>query len=175
MNKEKDSVNNLIKDALLELMLTKSYMDITVTDVVNKANVARVSFYRNFNSISDVLDYFIDDINKGFIDDILPVLLTNDERKWREFLFLYLYKLVSTHKKISSMNLANISIIISKFDNKIQVLEKKMLDYKTINEKYKIAGKFGLINSIAKKWLNNGQKETPEELINCIMSIISKF
>lgn len=175
MNKEKDSVKNLIKDAFLELMLTKSYMDITVTDVVNKANVARVSFYRNFNSISDVLDYFIDNINKGFIDDILPVLLTNDERKWREFLFLYLYKLVSTHKKISSMNLANISIIISKFDNKIQVLEKKMLDYKTINEKYTIAGKFGLINSIAKKWLNNEQKETPEELIDCIMSIISKF
>ena len=41
-------------------MTQKSYMDITVTDIVQEANVARVSFYRNFASISEVLDSIAD-------------------------------------------------------------------------------------------------------------------
>ena len=54
--KENHSVKSEIEQALLRLMTQKSYLDITVTDIVQEAKVARVSFYRNFASISEVLD-----------------------------------------------------------------------------------------------------------------------
>lgn len=44
-----------IYDALKELMNEKSYETITVIDIVNKANIGRTTFYRNFKSIDDVL------------------------------------------------------------------------------------------------------------------------
>ena len=47
--KENHSVKSEIEQALLRLMTQKSYLDITVTDIVQEAKVARVSFYRNFD------------------------------------------------------------------------------------------------------------------------------
>lgn len=41
--------------ALKELINKKKYSDITVVDIVNKANIGRTTFYRNFKSIDDVL------------------------------------------------------------------------------------------------------------------------
>ena len=58
--KENHSVKSEIEQAFLRLMTQKSYLDITVTDIVQEAKVARVSFYRNFASISEVLDSIAD-------------------------------------------------------------------------------------------------------------------
>lgn len=44
-----------IYDALNILLKEKSYNEITVTDIVNKANLGRTTFYRNFKTIDDVL------------------------------------------------------------------------------------------------------------------------
>ena len=55
--KENHSVKSEIEQALLRLMTQKSYLDITVTDIVQEAKVARVSFYRNFASISEAGQY----------------------------------------------------------------------------------------------------------------------
>ena len=40
----------------------------------------------------------------------------------------------------------------------------------TLKEKYTAFGKLGLINNIAKKWMDSGMKETPEEMIDYLMS-----
>ena len=67
--REKSSVKKRMADAFVDMLSQKSYADITVTDIVNTAQVARVSFYRNFNSISDVVDYITDKFAKyrGFV------------------------------------------------------------------------------------------------------------
>ena len=66
---ESYSVKHEITDAVMQLMAEKNYMDITVTDIVNKAGVARASFYRNFNSINDVIDTIVDEISDELIED----------------------------------------------------------------------------------------------------------
>ena len=45
----------------------------------------------------------------------------------------------------------------------------------TMQGKYAACGKMGLINSIARKWMDDGMKETPEEMIDYIMSFIISF
>lgn len=45
----------------------------------------------------------------------------------------------------------------------------------TIKDKYSAVGKMGLINSITRKWLESGAKESPEEMIDYIMSLITLF
>ena len=72
--KENHSAKSEIEQAFLRLMTQKSYMDITVTDIVQEANVARVSFYRNFASISEVLDSIADATAEKLNIEFLPLL-----------------------------------------------------------------------------------------------------
>ena len=44
-----------IYEALKELMLEIDYSKIKITDIVNKANLGRTAFYRNFDTIDDIL------------------------------------------------------------------------------------------------------------------------
>lgn len=82
--KENHSAKSEIEQAFLRLMTQKSYMDITVTDIVQEANVARVSFYRNFASISEVLDsisrrWIMDEMKETpeeIIDYVMPIIKT---------------------------------------------------------------------------------------------------
>ncbi len=173
-SKEAHSVKREIIKAFMELMTQKSYMDITVTDIINKAQVARASFYRNFNSISDVIDTLIDEMSNEFVDDIFPTLISTDERKWREFLFEYFYRFARNQKKTAFANPQNISVMFSRMDAKMRQREKEFPS-ETLHDKYTAFGKLGLINNIAKKWMDSGMNETPEEMIDYIMSFITAF
>jgi hypothetical protein len=161
-------------DAFVDMLSQKSYVDITVTDIVNTAQVARVSFYRNFNSISDVVDYITDELANEFIDKILPVLNSNDENKWREFLFDFINNALNNRGKIEAINLQNTTVLFSHLNTKMQMYVN-VNSNKTISDKYTSYAKACLINNVVKKWIDDGMVETPEEIINYQMSFITLF
>ena len=172
--REKSSVKKRMADAFVDMLSQKSYADITVTDIVNTAQVARVSFYRNFNSISDVVDYITDELANEFIDKILPVLNSNDENKWREFLFDFINKALNNRGKIEAINLQNTAVLFSHLNTKMQMYVN-VNSNKTISDKYTSYVKACLINNVVKKWIDDGMVETPEEIINYLMSFITLF
>jgi len=165
------SVKQEIINAVLLLMHDKSYMDITVTDIINTAQVARASFYRNFNSINDVIDTIADELSEEFIEDVYPVLTSTDERTWREFLFNHFYRFTRKQRRMDAFHPQNISVLFARMDRKME-LRSSEFSSETMREKYMAIGKMGLINNITKKWMDNGMKETPEEMIDFIMSFI---
>ena len=172
--REKSSVKKRMADAFVDMLSQKSYADITVTDIVNTAQVARVSFYRNFNSISDVVDYITDELANEFIDKILPVLNSNDENKWREFLFDFINNALNNRGKIKAINLQNTAVLFSHLNTKMQMYVN-VNSNKTISDKYTSYVKACLINNVVKKWIDDGMVETPEEIINYLMSFITLF
>ena len=172
--REKSSVKKRMADAFVDMLSQKSYANITVTDIVNTAQVARVSFYRNFNSISDVVDYITDELANEFIDKILPVLNSNDENKWREFLFDFINNALNNRGKIEAINLQNTAVLFSHLNTKMQMYVN-VNSNKTISDKYTSYVKACLINNVVKKWIDDGMVETPEEIINYLMSFITLF
>lgn len=52
----------LICDGLTELLKTKSYAEISITDVCDSKGIARTTFYRLFDTLDDVLLYQFDSI-----------------------------------------------------------------------------------------------------------------
>ena len=172
--REKSSVKKRMADAFVDMLSQKSYVDITVMDIVNTAQVARVSFYRNFNSISDVVDYITDELANEFIDKILPVLNSNDENKWREFLFDFINNALNNRGKIEAINLQNTAVLFSHLNTKMQMYVN-VNSNKTISDKYTSYVKACLINNVVKKWIDDGMVETPEEIINYLMSFITLF
>lgn len=173
-NKETYSVRREIINAVMKLMTEKPYMDITVTDIINTAQVARASFYRNFNSINDVIEIITDEISNELIEDVFPVLHSSDERKWREYLFNHFYRFTRKQRQMGKIHPQNMDVLFSRMDDKIKQKEDKFSSA-TIRDKYMAVGKIGLVNSITRKWMDNGMQETPEEMIDYIMSFITLF
>ena len=177
---ERTTVKEEIKKAFLQVLLRKPYADVTVSDLVNEAQVARMSFYRNFNSLDDVLESIACDMIRDFNEEIAPVLQRNDEREWRALLFGMIYRLIQYHKEFGlsfrefAKTHANHSVIISRMQEKGTLLERK-LENKTAAEKYTIIGKLNIIHGIIGKWAISGMQETPEELVDIIMAMISKL
>ena len=171
---ESYSVKREIKKALMELMTEKSYMEITVTDIVTKAQEARASFYRNYNSIYDVIESVADEIVNSFVEDVIPVLSGGDERKYRDLLFNYFYGIRKLQKNTLPLRFENLSVLFTELDKKAEQ-KIRILPAETPKDKYGVVGKIGLINSITKKWLDSGTKETPEEMVDYIMSFIMSF
>ena len=171
---ESYSVKQEIKDSVIQLMAEKLYMNITVTDIVTRAGVARASFYRNFNSINDVIDAISDEMSSELIEDISPILHHSDERKWRVCLFNHFYRIVRWQKHMKKIRFENISVIFTRTEDKIQKSEA-LFHADTIQDNYLAVGKMGLINSVTKKWMDTGMQETPEEMIDFLMSLITKF
>lgn len=66
MAKKINAANLIVKEsietALLELMKKKAFCDITITEIVQKAGVSRVSYYRNYYLKEDVLFSAMDKI-----------------------------------------------------------------------------------------------------------------
>lgn len=62
MNK-REELNKIVKDSIaqsiFQLMKRKRFSDITITEIVKKAGVARASFYRNFAYKEDAVSYYI--------------------------------------------------------------------------------------------------------------------
>ena len=55
-NEQKNTyVKRQITTALLELLKEKSISDISITELTQKAQIGRVSFYRNFQTKEDIL------------------------------------------------------------------------------------------------------------------------
>jgi Transcriptional regulator len=65
----KTDTETLICQSLLDLMESKRYPDIKVTELVKHANISRSSFYIHFDAIEDVLQKIEDDIISEFPDE----------------------------------------------------------------------------------------------------------
>lgn len=60
-DKQVINTHNLIQDAFLSLAAEKSFEDITVKDISERAPVNRSTFYAHFEDKFDLLDYFVSD------------------------------------------------------------------------------------------------------------------
>ena len=174
MINQKYTVKSQIIAATAKLLSEKSYLDITVADIVNEAKIARVSFYRNYGSIADVFDNIVDEVFSEISNEIFPVLETKDERKWRELLYNMFYRFPKHHSIDLGKKQENINELFSRMMQKLQEAET-LKNPKDLGEKYLSFGKLGLIINIIKKWMAEGQKEDPEEMVNYIMTFITKF
>ncbi|MGI6590959.1 MAG: TetR/AcrR family transcriptional regulator [Eggerthellaceae bacterium] len=59
-----------IEDSLMELLQTKNYSSITVTDIVRKAGVARATYYRNYDSIEDIMVSLLAGVRNQILEDV---------------------------------------------------------------------------------------------------------
>jgi len=142
--------------ALLEIMKEQEYKSITVTKICEKAGFSRMAFYANYSSKDDIMAEVI-----AALQDIIAKHVGSpfDKDVTREWYVRFFNTVKDNLFLINVLRRAN--------------MEQKYLD--TVNdylikgdlsrsEKYKRLLWSGAIQNITLYWINNGLKESPEEM-----------
>ena len=156
---EPHTTNAVVKDsitqALLILMKNSPLSEISVTSIVQKAGVGRVSFYRNFKSKHDVLEQhllnLIQEWGKEFESH-------GDPNYFSESLFNHYYKNKDFYLLLYNHELSRMIYETIRQGTKIYESQNSLERY----GKSMIAGMlFGCID----EWMRQGMQETPEEMV----------
>ena len=157
MNKKQENnlfVKECITEALLQLMNEKTMSQISVTELVERAGVARVSFYRNFTSKENVIEQhlvlLIKEWGREFEKKGDPSLFAQTLRDHfyaHKCFYLLLYK-----QNLSQMIYENIRGACG------------LNEAKSNMERYIKSMFAGTIFGWLDEWARQGMPETPDEL-----------
>ncbi|WP_055069156.1 TetR/AcrR family transcriptional regulator [Clostridium massiliamazoniense] len=158
--------NNLLK-ALIELSQIKKWSTITVTELIEKSGVARASFYRNFSSIEDIIDYGVMEMVKKYNEEN-P---SNDENFHDKKLILFKFEF---YKKYADLVLTFHHAQAPQ--TLLTVIDDFMIDVygdmpSNSISKYELYYYSGAFYNMVIHWLENGTKESPEDMAREFMRI----
>ncbi len=156
-----------IQTALVELIAVKPFDKITVTELVKRSGVSRMSFYRNYKTKEDVILDICADLEKHLSESLEGKAFENDPRQW----FLKFFGKVRTYEK-------EVALLFS--SNMPQSMSFKLLcsainvftELSSGEDEYTIYAWVGALTGIVFRWLSEGMKESPEEMADLSMKII---
>ena len=157
-----------IEKVFIELIQTKNINEITVTDICKKTNLNRSTFYANYLDIYDLAAK----IRKKLELEVEKLYQIEKDTNYNSNNFLKLFKHIKenqlfykTYFKLDTDNSFSPIKPNYKYDFKLatSLYNDKYIDYH-------IAFFYAGINAIIKKWLDNGCKESPEEIESILIS-----
>lgn len=158
-------VDKYITDALFELMKEKPYADITITEIIARAGVVKMSFYRNYKSKEAVVQQWIKKVTDEFLESSNLSFSKNTREDYFLKLFTHLYNYRDRTSLIYQAGLAH--LLKDEFEERFLTAEREK--YNTY-EIYFIAG--GVFN-VYYYWLRNGHKDTPAELTKKLLTLLA--
>ena len=170
MDKRKIANQN-VKDrlflALIEFAGSKDWSKLTVTELIEKSGVARASFYRNFKSVEELIDYGIRQMALCYHEG-MPSL--SEDFHSREMM-LYKFRFYKEHAGLvlafhhARMSTTLLDIIT---DCEVDTFGDMPASSITKYELYYFSGAF---YNMMLYWLEDGMKESPEEMAEVFLRI----
>jgi AcrR family transcriptional regulator len=159
-----------IATSLYGLLREKDYAKITITEVCDKAGVTRKTFYRNFSTLDDVIDFSISSrleeaaagSNARSIEDLLRVFFTLAYSKKENLALIEKQNLFYLYLRYSLAFLEK-----SPFFTR-ELAHHENPAYAT----YFYDAVAGAEMLILRKWVRGGFQETPDELVKVNLEIL---
>ena len=152
-NEERNSyVKNEITKALLELLKEKDLKDIKINEITTKAQVGRVSFYRNYQDKEDILKQYLEKIIKEWkLQDQMPFELI------MKTLFEHLMAYQDFYTLLYQKDLF---YLFRNTLKKLMVQDHQLSNSEAYAVAYMTYGIYGWI----KEWIARGMQESPEDI-----------
>lgn len=164
-NKRKKESQKKIEETFVNLIQTKKVNEISVTDLCKKAQLNRSTFYANYIDIYDLANK----VKQKLELETQYIFKDSKENQYNSNDFLKLFYHIKSNQKLYKayfkLDIDQINYIYLSSKN---LDEDKYIDY---HRNFFKAG----LNAILKMWLNNGCKESPEEINEIIKSEILLF
>ena len=152
--------------ALLRLMGNKPFSSIAVSDITSEAGVSRMSFYRNYNAIEDILTEHLEEVVEEYRAKELEEPDTGSEKVFYEkkymlrcFRFFYLHR-----EFIDALITAGMGdLFLAKIT---EYLIQKWIDAEkgTREENLMISAFAGAIYNMYREWSKGSFLELPEDV-----------
>lgn len=158
-------VRKQIADALFVLLRQKPFSEITVTDIVRKANVARASYYRNYENKEAIIEDAMDNIRNELMKDIDYY---DDKRIFDKSNVLSGFTKALTACMVKKADL--LALYNNGFGSLLQeIFNKYIMEFAgnmpaSSIERYKLYFISGAVMNVLIAWLNEGAIEPPEEI-----------
>lgn len=168
---KKKSAEKLLQEAYFKILTKKSYLDITVTDLVKEAGVARVSYYRLFTSFDELVERTLDDIFKALTDNVFPFFESMSEEEWRETIEKLFIKFKNNEYPFCLPKLLpqNLNYLCSKAEEKVM---KNGIGQSKTMRKYIFGVNASVVIAIAKTWALEGFRSSEKDLANLAVELV---
>ena len=161
-----------IYEALKQLMTEKDYSQITITEIVNTANIGRTTFYRNFDSIDYVLRLRCLDAFSHFRAYCIDYYLLNplESRTFLKPFLRYWYEHSEIIELLVKAHRENIikECLAAEVDFFIQSSTIKENEIICTHLNYFIEMRIANCMSILTEWIKNGKDIPPDTLAEII-------
>ncbi|MFW2490303.1 TetR/AcrR family transcriptional regulator C-terminal domain-containing protein [Clostridium chromiireducens] len=97
----------LLSDSLISLLTEKSFEDIRISDICDKAMIHRTTFYKHFEDKYQLLDFLLRQLIKDFEEKSMQYSDTEDSKKYYTNLFKLLLEHMCENKKMYCVGLLN--------------------------------------------------------------------
>jgi AcrR family transcriptional regulator len=157
---------------LLKLLENKDYSEITITELTEKADVARQTFYRNYNSKDDILLSRLNEIVDEYLEKVFRNLKTKKDPDWdfevRQLILLWrrneaIFRALQK-AGLDYQVMEKLSHLFTRFHMKAQNLQE--LDDK---HQYLVYYLSGGVFMVLNKWFENDMKFPMELLTDLFM------
>lgn len=165
-----EKTENALKLSLRDLIISKPYDEITITELCKKAKVNRNTFYLHYNTKDDLVENILDDLLLEIIkfERIIAFqssVVTNENGVI--FIITQLFQYIKTHKVLLSA-IEKDSSLTGYLDNFTKKISDTFLEHFNVNnERKKIAinfAVFGLL-SVIKNYLRSQSDQVKEDHI----------
>lgn len=152
-----------ISESLLILLEKKSYTDITICEISNKAGVNRSTYYRHFNSKEEIVEFYYSTILKNYVQTI------PEEIQLYDYL-LNMFKYYLKHKKqLILLHKSKLSYLLL---NSLNIDFHQQTSFKSFEEKCQVYYHTGGIFNFLLLWFENDMNISPQDLAKAAVSLL---
>ena len=168
MNQEShEATRECIRTALLSLLATETFEQITVTQIINRAGVSRGGFYRNYASKEEVLK----EIGNGFFQYLMNLVLETknytDMKGWYREFFQQIIDHTEEYKLLIKARVPTDFVFQFDQESLLKAFQKDDTDV----EHYRAIAIGKALAEVSLAWFKNGMKESPEKMAEIIYHI----
>lgn len=169
---------NLIYNTLIELMKDKTFEEIKVSDICNKALINRSTFYSHYEDKYDLLVDFINSLKNEFINELNK---NNNNLNVKEY-YIELIKIFLNHIEerkemytsimINNRNSIMMDILLSVVNNDLLKKMSKDEFKSSIPDDIIVRFYLGGVINLGVEWLKDNNKYSKEDIINYLNLLI---
>lgn len=184
MDRRKRKTREAIFKSFIELLSIKSFEQITVGEIIDAADIGRATFYAHFETkdfllkelCNELFCHIFDSVNEENTDH---KHIFECEAPSSVFLHLFNHLQKNDNNILRLLSCRNNDLFLKYFKENLTVLVKQQFDLFNPDKRGKLPESF-LINHISSTfvetirwWIENGKKESPEEITEYFLLALS--
>ena len=169
----------MLYEGLSTLIQEMPFNSIKVNDLVAASKVGRTTFYRNFDTIEDILRLRSDQV----FEDMIQYVIAYVERYGNESRVMLLKPVLRyfyLHSEIVEllMRADRLDIAMASLRRAVEPNIGRATTYLGINEtyvEYNVTIRIGIIINILVQWIRTGKREPPDELADTLSAMMKEM